>query len=368
MSSQGNDIVTQGAPADILALVEKHDRLFLTSHVRPDGDALGSEVAFAAFLEKLGKQATVLNSDPPPANLEWLPGMRDVRVFNGSLAERQCIDEAGAVFVLDTNAEHRLGELAGPVRGARGPKALIDHHTHPEGWFDVRYVSVPASSTGELIYEIIAAYDPDLIDARIATALYVAIMTDTGSFRYAGVTPRLHRIVADILERGAIVPGDVHAAIFDRRPMEGLRLLGQALETVRMHCSGRVASITVTPRMLQDTGASSEETEGFVNYALSIDGVAAALLFLETAKGTKVSFRSRGNIPVDAWARAFGGGGHKNASGAFLFEPLEQVFAKVLRPASRYVGVSGSSEEDSPPGAENDPGFAAFPDKRFTKR
>ena len=368
MSSQANDIVTQGAPADILALVEKHDRLFLTSHVRPDGDALGSEVAFAAFLEKLGKQATVFNSDPPPANLEWLPGMRDVRVFNGSLAERQCIDEAGAVFVLDTNAEHRLGELAGPVRGARGPKALIDHHTHPEGWFDVRYVSVPASSTGELIYEIIAAYDPDLIDARIATALYVAIMTDTGSFRYAGVTPRLHRIVADILERGAIVPGDVHAAIFDRRPMEGLRLLGQALETVRMHCGGRVASITVTPRMLQDTGASSEQTEGFVNYALSIDGVAAALLFLETAKGTKVSFRSRGNIPVDAWARAFGGGGHKNASGAFLFEPLEQVFAKVLRPASRYVGVSGFGEEDSPPGAENDPGFAAFPDKRFTKR
>ncbi len=357
MSSHCNDIVTQGAPADILALVEKHDRLFLTSHVRPDGDALGSEVAFAAFLEKLGKQTTVLNSDPPPANLEWLPGMRDVRVFDGSLAQRQCIDEAGAAFVLDTNAERRLGRLAGPVRGARGQKALIDHHTHPERWFDVQYVSTPASSTGELIYEIIAACDLDLIDVRIATALYVAIMTDTGSFRYQGVTPRLHRIVADILERGAIIPGEVHAAIFDRRPIGGLRLLGQALETVRLHCGGRVATIVVTPRMLQDAGASSEETEGFVNYALSIDGVAAALLFLETAKGTKVSFRSEGDIPVDAWARAFGGGGHKNASGAFLFEPLEDVFGKVVRAAPRYAGAAGSEADD-----------AAFSGTRFTKR
>ncbi len=360
--------MTQGAPSDILSLVEKHDRLFLTSHVRPDGDALGSEVAFASFLRKLGKQATVLNSDPPPANLEWLPGMTDVRVFDGSLAQRQCIDEAGAVFVLDTNAERRLGDLAGPVRGARGQKALIDHHTHPERWFDAQYVSVPASSTGELIYEIIAAHDPDLIDARIATALYVAIMTDTGSFRYEGVTPRLHRIVADILERGAIVPGDVHAAIFDRRPMAGLRLLGQALETVRLHCGGRVATVVVTPRMLEDTGASSEETEGFVNYALSIDGVAAALLFLETAKGTKVSFRSRGDISVDAWARVFGGGGHKNASGAFLFEPLEPVFGKVVGAAPRYVGGAGSDADAAAPDAESEAEFAALFGTKFTKR
>lgn len=360
--------MTQGAPADILSLVEKHDRLFLTSHVRPDGDALGSEVAFASFLGKLGKQVTVLNSDPPPANLEWLPGVRDVRVFDGSLAQRRCIDEAGAVFVLDTNAERRLGDLAGPVRGARGKKALIDHHTQPEDWFDVRYVSVPASSTGELIYEIIAAFDPDLIDARIATALYAAIMTDTGSFRHQGVTPRLHRMVADIMERGAVDPGEVHAAIFDRRPMEGLRLLGQALKTVRLHCGGRVASIVATPRMLQDTGASSEETEGFANYALSIEGVTAALLFLETAKGTKVSFRSRGDISVDAWARAFGGGGHKNASGAFLSEPMENVFGKVLRAAPKYVGVSGSGEDDMLSGEEDDADFAAFSEKRFTKR
>lgn len=358
----------QGTPADILSLVEKHDRLVLTSHVRPDGDALGSEVAFAGFLGKLGKQVTVLNSDPSPMNMEWLPGARDISVFDGSLAHRQCVDEAGAVFVLDTNAENRLGKLAGPVRGARGAKVLIDHHTHPEDWFEVRYVSSIASSTGELVYEIIAACDPDLIDVRIATALYTAIMTDTGSFRYQGVTPKLHRMVADIIERGEIVPGLVHSAIFDHRSMEGLYLLGQALETVRLYCGGRIASITVTPRMLGDTGASSEETEGFVNFALSIDRVEAAVLFLETAKGTKVSLRSEGDIPVDAWARAFGGGGHKNASGAFLLEPLEKARDKVIRAAPRYIGASASDEDDAVLSIEDDGDLASLLETRFKKR
>ena len=360
--------MTQGTPADILSLVEKHDRLFLTSHVRPDGDALGSEVAFADFLAKLGKQVTVLNSDPPPMNMEWLPGVRDIRIFDGSLAHRQCIDEAGAVFVLDTNAENRLGKLAGPVRGARGAKVLIDHHSHPEDWFYVRYVSTTASSAGELVYEIIAACDPDLIDVRIATALYTAIMTDTGSFRYQGVTPKLHRVVADIIERGEIVPGLVHSAIFDHRSMEGLYLLGQALETVRLYCGGRVAAITVTPRMLEDTGASSEETEGFVNFALSIDRVKAAVLFLETAKGTKVSFRSRGDIPVDTWARAFGGGGHKNASGAFLLEPLEKTRDKVMRVAPRYIGASASDQDDAVLSSEDAADLASLLETRFKKR
>ncbi len=360
--------MTQGTLADILSLVEKHDRLFLTSHVRPDGDALGSEVAFAGFLAKSGKQVTVLNSDPPPMNMEWLPGVRDIRVFDGSLAHRQCIDEAGAVFVLDTNAENRLGKLAGAVRGARGTKALIDHHTHPEDWFDVRYVSTAVSSTGELVYEIIAACDPDLIDARIATALYTAIMTDTGSFRYQGVTPKLHRIVADIIERGAVVPGLVHSAIFDHRSMAGLHLLGRTLETVRLYCGGRVAAITVTPRMLEDTGASSEETEGFVNYALSIHRVEAAVMFLETAKGTKMSFRSQGDISVDKWARVFGGGGHKNASGAFLFEPLEKARDKVMHAAPRYIGVPVGDEDDPVLSTGDDAGLASLLETRFKKR
>ena len=360
--------MTQGALADILSLVEKHDRLFLTSHIRPDGDALGSEVAFASFLAKLGKQVTVLNSGPPPMNMEWLPGIRDIGVFDGSLAHRQCIDEAGAVFVLDTNVENRLGKLAGPVRGARGAKALIDHHTHPEDWFDVRYVSTTVSSTGELVYGIVAACDPDLIDARIATALYTAIMTDTGSFRYQGVTPKLHRIVADIMERGAIVPALIHSAIFDHRSMAGLHLLGRTLETVRLYCGGRVAAITVTPRMLEDTGASSEETEGFVNYVLSIDRVEAAVLFLETARGTKMSFRSQGDIPVDKWARVFGGGGHKNASGAFLLEPLEKARDKVIRAAPRYIGVSASDENDPALSTEDDVDLAFLLETRFKKR
>ena len=331
---------------EILTLIEKHERFFITTHTRPDGDALGSEVAFGRFLDKLGKKAAVINSDPPPMNMDWLPGLDDALVFDGSIEQRKRVDDADVLFVLDTNARDRLGKLNGPVLGARGIKALIDHHTHPEEWFDVTYSRQTASSTGELIYEIIAAYDPELIDAEIATALYAAIMTDTGSFRYSSVTPALHRMTADILERGSISPAPIHIAVYDTRTTESLRLLGRVLETITLLYEGQVAYVAITPRMLKETGASSEDTEGFVNYALSIEGVKAAILFFETEGGTKMSFRSKGDAHVNDWARAFGGGGHKNASGAYLTKPLEVAIEKVTEAAPRYLPLDPPDDGD----------------------
>lgn len=338
----------------ILTLIEKYERFFITTHMRPDGDALGSEVAFGRFLEKLGKEVAIFNSDPPPMNMDWLPGLEDVEVFDGSMDQRKRVDDADVLFILDTNARDRLGRLNGPVLSAGGLKVLIDHHTHPEEWFDVKYSRQTASSTGELIYEVIAACDAELIDTEIATALYSAIMTDTGSFRYSSVTPALHRITADILERGSLSPAPIHIAVYDTRTTEALRLLGRVLETITLLYDGQIAYVAITPRMLKETGASSEDTEGFVNYALSIDGVKAAILFFETEGGTKMSFRSKGDAHVNDWARAFGGGGHKNASGAYLAKPLEDAIEKVTEAAPRYLHLESSEDGEVELSEEDD--------------
>ena len=184
---------------DILSILQGHDRFLISTHISPDGDAIGSQIGLGRFLEGQGKEVAMINSDPMPYNLTWLTGSDAVEVFDGSMAQRERIDAAEVVIVADTNAKQRLGKLDGPVESNRGIKVLIDHHTHPETWFDAEYRNEAASSTGELVFELIDAWAPEAIDKAIAQALYTAIMTDTGSFRYNSVTPRVHRIVAELL-------------------------------------------------------------------------------------------------------------------------------------------------------------------------
>lgn len=327
----------------------------ITTHVRPDGDALGSQLALGLFLRKLGKQVAMINSDPPPENLGWLPESDLVEVFDGSFSQHERIGKADVVVVVDTGAEDRLGRMSGPVRNSGAIKVLIDHHPAPEQWFDQMYLHDTASSTGELIYEVIVVHDASLIDEAIATALYVAVLTDTGSFRYSSVTPAVHRFVADLLERGGLKPDVIHAELYERRTSNSLRLLAAVLDTLTFKYDGQLSYVVVSLRMLKETGTSHEDTEGIVNYALSIEGVRVALIFSETPSGTKVSFRSRGNWGVSVWARSLGGGGHHNASGAFLKRPLEEVIDTVIASAPSHLplqeaepGSNGSlSEEDA---------------------
>jgi Exopolyphosphatase-related proteins len=294
---------------DVLALIREHDRFFITTHLGPDGDAVGSQLALGRFLEAMGKSVAMVNADEVDYNLDWMPGAEDIAVFDGSLEQHEALAEAEVAFVLDTNDEERIGKVGSLVRNAAATTVLIDHHLEPEHWFDVLFVREEAAATGALIYEIIDGLAPDLIDEAIATALYTAIMTDTGSFRYSSVTPELHRGVADILERGGIGPAPIHETIYDRKSMPGLRLLGRTLNRIRLRYNGQLGYSVVTQRMVEDTGASWDDKQGFVNYVLSIEGVKAALLFSETDDGSKISFRSEADVRVDQWARHFGGGG-----------------------------------------------------------
>ncbi len=332
----------------VLALLREHDRFLITTHIRPDGDALGSQLALGWFLRKLGKKVAMINSDPAPENLGWMAGVDDAEVYDGAIDQRERIAQADVILVLDTNALERLGKLAGAVQDSKAVKVLIDHHTDPEGWFDAAYAPDTASSTGELVYELIAAYDPALIDTEIATALYVAIMTDTGSFRYSSVTPAVHRIVADLLERGDLRPAPIHTALFDTRSLAGLRLLGLALETIRLHYDGQIGSMRVSQRAVRAAAAGLHETEGFVNYVLSVASVRAAVIFIEIDAGIKMSFRSQGDAYVNEWAQAFGGGGHRNASGAFVHGgDLDEVFRDVIDAAPRHVKLAPPEASDT---------------------
>lgn len=323
----------------VLDALLHHERFLITTHVRPDGDAIGSQLALGMVLRKMGKAVAMINSDPVPDNLAWLPGVEEVQTFDKSLAQLEQIAAAEVIVVVDTNGLERIGKLARPVKSSTALKLLIDHHTEPETWFDHICARDTASSTGELVYELIAAHEADLIDEDIATALYAAILTDTGSFRYNSVTPAVHRIVADLMERGNLEPETLYSALYETKTPEGLRLLGRVLDTLTLKYDGVLAYVVVSTRMLQETGASSEETEGFVSYVMSLGTVRVALIFTETAKGTKVSFRSKGDLHVNGWARAFGGGGHRNASGAYVRRPLGEVIQSVVEAAPKYVDL-----------------------------
>lgn len=336
----------------VLELLTSNDSFVISTHQRPDGDAIGSQIGLARFLELVGKEVTCINSDDPPANMMWLPGIEEVERFTGSIKQRELIDKADVRIVVDTNAKERLGNVAEAFHGSAGPTILIDHHTHPEEWFDAQFVRDTASSTGELIFELIDAHDGALVDERIATALYTAIMTDTGSFRFNSVTPHVHRITADLLERGGIEPAPIHTKVFDTRSVASLRLLGMVLNTLVLRYDGEIAYLTLDNDMLNDADAGPDDTHGLVNYALTIEGVRAGLLFKETAKGTKISFRSQGDMYVNEWARAFNGGGHRNASGAFVQKPLEETVQAVMDAAPRYLDVTETTRELSDAEAE----------------
>lgn len=319
------------------ALLDR-DRFAITTHVRPDGDAIGSQVALGLFLRSLGKDVALINRDPVPDNFAWMPGAELIEDFSGSLEHLGRFADAQAIIVVDCNVSDRLGkEVAGPVLDSRACKILIDHHTDPDPWFDLVYRREDAAATGELIFELICGHSPDCVTREIAMALYVAVMTDTGSFRFDSVTPAVHRMAAELLRLGAISPAMVYGAVYERRERHWARLLGRALRTLSLAQGGRLGYMYVSRSMFAELGADSSDMEGFVEYPLAIDGVEVALLFTETARGTKVSFRSKGSRFVHKWAKAFGGGGHRNAAGAYVRRTLDETIQDVLAVADRFL-------------------------------
>jgi phosphoesterase RecJ-like protein len=328
------------AAAEALAAVfHPGQRVCLTTHVNPDGDGLGSEAGLAHLLKARGVEVCVTNPTPTPARFRFLfdelPG-----VDRTGEAVKE-IRRADVIVVLDISELSRLGMLAEAVRQRGVPVACIDHHVSqgalPPG---PRYVDPTASATGELVFEVAMANNWRL-EQSAALGLYVALLTDTGGFRFSNTHPRTLRIAAELLETG-LDPESIYLDVYARAPEGRPRLLGEALQTLVVEPDIGLAWVTVPPGAVERFGLTSDDLDGVVEYPRSVEGVRMALLFREVSAGrVKVSLRSVGSVDVAAFARQFGGGGHTKAAGLALVGSIAEVQATVLAAARSYLSGNG---------------------------
>jgi bifunctional oligoribonuclease and PAP phosphatase NrnA len=320
----------------LLDFFSHHQRFVLTTHVNPDGDAIGCEMALALWLQAAGKTVAIINHSATPFVYRFLDPDGIIQVFDAHPHE-QVLHSADAIVLLDTNHLNRVMSMEPYVRNSPAHKICIDHHLDPEPFAEITLFNPDATSTGEILYRLFRSTEGATITKRIAEALYVAIMTDTGSFRYPRVGAETHRIVAGLIEYGAD-PVSLYGLVYNRWSPGRLRLLGEMLSHLETAYEGQLAYVTVTQEMLKRTGTLEEDTDNFTTYLMSLDGVVAGIFFLELNRGFKISFRSHGDVPINKLAQEFGGNGHKNASGARATTgDLSVVRASVIEAAARYL-------------------------------
>jgi bifunctional oligoribonuclease and PAP phosphatase NrnA len=312
----------------------------VTSHHNPDGDAIGSAIALASLLRKLGKNAIALVPNDYASFLKWMPGSENVFIFrNNEDKSKAIISNADLIFCLDYNALNRTDRMEDDLRSAKCKKILIDHHLEPAiEDFDFYMTEIEISSTSELVYRFIEGFGwSDLIDQEIATALFVGIMTDTGSFSFSCNYPATFNIAASLIQTG-INPEHIHRLVYDTYSESRLRLLGFCLsEKLTVLPELYTAYIALTKAELDHFHYQVGDTEGIVNYALSIENIKLAVFLTERKDRIRISFRSKGEFSVNRIAREhFNGGGHKNAAGGDSFTTLENTVAKLREILLQY--------------------------------
>lgn len=307
---------------DLFPVLYTPQRVVVTNHVNPDGDAMGSALGWAMYLEGLGHEVSVVVPNQPPHFLRWLPTHDRVIAADESLDKAQAaMESAEIIFCLDYNALHRAGNLLAPmIEGAGARKVLVDHHREPEEWPNDRYSDTGKGSTAEMVYDLIEMNNGlSAMTAEMATCLYVGIVTDSGSFRFPSTTAQTHRAAAVLLESGA-VPAEIHEKIYDVNTRARLQLLGVMLDEMEIIESRNICILHLSGPTMQRHGYTKGDSEGFVNYGLSMSGMRMSAFFREDGDVTKCSFRSKGDLDVNTFARKyFNGGGHLNAAGG-LFE------------------------------------------------
>lgn len=311
---------------EITQLIRKHHSFAITSHARPDGDSIGSELGLALALRGLGKKADVFNADPHPHAYSSLPGVETIRIVS------QLSGSYDALFVLECNDLKRPGiEKLDEYRVVN-----IDHHPDTEPFGDLNWIDVSASAVGEMVFRLIRDLEVE-ITPGIATALYVAILTDTGSFQFSNTSSETFLVAAELVRAGAS-PSEIAQAVYMSYPHSKLRMLAETLDTLEVHPSGKIAWILLTDEMLRQTGASLKETEGIVNYPLSLDGIVLAAFFRQEGENRfRVSLRSKDHYDVGRLAVRYGGGGHRNAAGLSLQGSFSEVRQKLILSLERLL-------------------------------
>ena len=313
---------TTDALPRIVEEIRRRQRFVISSHVRPDGDAIGSQLAMAYGLRHLGKQVRIVDGDRPPTPLLVFPGVQAIEVMSE-------IDDPGdAVLVMECGDLARTG-----VKGfERGFVINIDHHPGNAMYGALNWFDLGAAACGEMVFDLVEALGVPLTK-EIATHVYIAILTDTGSFHYSNISPKTFEICRRCVEAG-VEPPAVARSIFDSNNLGRLKLFGAVLSRMELDPSGRLATVYVDQQMANDCGGTYEDTEGLINLPLTVKEIQAVVFFKENGTNDwRISMRSKGEIDINLVAKRFGGGGHKNASGCSArgtFEDLKEQFSALI--------------------------------------
>lgn len=323
------------------SLLKKPQKIVIVAHQNPDGDAIGSSLGLYLFLKSnpTHKVSIIMPNDFPDF-LKWMPAVENILIFEKNKSEAsELIHEATLIFTLDFNSFSRTKEMQNILETARADFIMIDHHQSPDDYALIAFSDTQMSSTSEMVYHFICAVDENFkITKEIATNLYTGIMTDTGSFRYPSTTAVTHRVLADLIDSGA--PNSyIHEKVFDINTPERMKLLGVALNNLRILPHYKTAYITLSQEELDAHNFKKGDTEGFVNYALTVKDIVFAAMFIEDKqeKIIKISFRSKGNFFVNEFSQNhFHGGGHINAAGGRSYDSLDETVTHFLQLLSRY--------------------------------
>jgi phosphoesterase RecJ-like protein len=303
---------------------------FLAGHLNPDGDTLGSMLAISSVLKRLGKKVYLYSSDPVPDNLGFLPHVKGVKT--GRLPPKKRFD---AAILLECSTPKRGGDLSAVLRHA-GKVVNIDHHKTSEFYGDVNIVEPHSSSTAEIVYRLFYSMNAHITKTE-AACLYVGIVTDTGRFHFPATSPRTLEIASRLLETGFKF-SRINDYLYATKSFLALKLLGRALGSLELLSGGRLAVLTLRKTDFTELGASPEHTENIINFGMMVPGVKAAALFREEESRLGVTFRSRGHVDVSLLAKAFGGGGHKNAAGCKMSVGMAEGRKRVLSGIRRILG------------------------------
>ena len=321
----------------IKATIEKYRTFVISAHIGLEGDALGSEIAMARLLHNMGKQATIINHDTKiPVSIEYLINGETVLCADDPRSA-DALDQCDAVIIVDVSNWDHIGKAGVLIRNSDKPTVCIDHHKSEDPIGDHAVIDSTAASTGVMIYDLLKQYPQEFFDLEIATAIYTTLLTDTGNFRFSNTNALCFHIAADLLERGVD-----HVAIckelYQNDNWGRYRLMHLVLGTLSKDADGKIASMQMNKQMLKDTGATYADSEGFVDMARCIKEVEVSLLFREiNPNETKVTFRSKKYVDVQAIARQFGGGGHTRAAGASIHGDIRQAMEIVINEVKKVL-------------------------------
>jgi bifunctional oligoribonuclease and PAP phosphatase NrnA len=318
----------------IARIIQNEKRFLITTHVNADPDALGSELALAEALRKLGKEPIILNPTPISCNHQFLDPANSVKAFKiGEPLEDLKFD---AVFILDISRWERLGDLADPIRFCGRPKICMDHHPYSGGFADYHVINTAACATAEIVYDLINILGVSL-NQRMAECLYTSMLADTGSFTFSNTNARSHKIVAELLTHN-VCPRTICEQLYQNHTPERLKFLGNALSNLQFDCNQKLAWMTISHEMLDRYGLKPEDVEGFVDFPRNCRNVLLSVLFLEVEPDDiKISLRAKGEFNANRLATHFGGGGHVHASGIRLIGELNAVQETILSEARKAL-------------------------------